>query len=229
MFSSISFRQEQLLFKQQQQLASPNKDLNTTTASVHGGNINLNRSGHATENLTSSSSVHILDLTSSTRDRPVSSRGPPAGETMFVSAHRDTVVSSAEAQANVIQALTEIASARARAATLTSCILPDESVFSDSGIPMPSQTMSTFDELANTTGAADDNMTSSAPPAAVIPVMSQAEMEVIQKLKRFKEVELGVTFILVVVSRFIDCTFISIEYVCEACVARSNSRSEGDY
>ena len=192
MLTSISFfvnslRQEQLFFKQQQQqqLSSPSKDLNSTTASVHGGNINLNRSGHAAENTASSSSVHILDLTSSTRDRPVSSRG----DTVYVSAHRDTVVSSAEAQANVIQALTEIASARARAATLTNYVAPDESVFSESGIPMPSgQTMSTFDELANTTGAADDNMTSSTPPATVIPVMSQAEMEVIQKLKRFKEV-----------------------------------------
>ena len=124
---------------------------------------------------------------------------------------------SAQAEINVIQALTVLGRARA-ASTATQMMHHHQesasvsesagstggSGSSDSGTPLPVFTTGTgssdynstsgggtggvsFEELANTGADSTTVNTVLADVPAVIPVMSQAELEVIQKLKKFKE------------------------------------------
>lgn len=126
-----------------------------------------------------------MDLTSSAANRSVSVRA----DSLYVSTHgSQSNVTDAEAQANVLQVLTEIASARARERSSSSASVlsageensllgPNSSYnpFSESGVPNQA---SSFDELAKSGNCEE---------VAVIPVLSPAELEVIQKLKRFKQ------------------------------------------
>ena len=135
-----------------------------------------------------SNNAEILDLTSSTANRPVSVRA----DALYVSTHgSQPTVTDAEAQASVLQVLTEIASARARERSASSASIlsageenslsglnssyNNTNPFSESGVPNQA---TSFDELAKSVNGED---------VPVIPVLSQAELEVIQKLKRFKQ------------------------------------------